>query len=226
LAKKRRRYVRKNGIFNYFKFIVAYSRVVINKAQTHINSFKQLSDQVAPLIQKKKKKESEKERARSNGAHEEEIHQSTLSEFKADVDRLQKITLQIDSYMNSTKSQDLEQNSSAVADIVDKIKAKGLELEEVEPKLQRLKRAADDKERHKNLLRQNIDILEATAQTDAVKRDLSELQRQREKIAGSATAGNEYNAALHKKELLQQKKSNFEGRHTSHMDQYYALKVR
>jgi hypothetical protein len=184
-----------------------------------------LSDQVAPLQQKKKKKESEKERVRILGAGEEESHQSTLSAFKSEIESLQQLTEHINSFSNSNKLKELEQISSKVASILEHAQEKKRDLSKLVPKMNALQRAVDDQERHKKMLSQNIDILESTERMIALEKEINELTSQLDKIDGSTTASNEYKHSKQEKDLLQQKKSNFEGRHSSHMDQYYALKV-
>ncbi len=189
-------------------------------------SFEKLSDQVAPFQQKKKKKESDKDRVRNLGAQEEEGHQSTLNAFKSEVESLQQLTEQIVTFTKSDKITELEQISSKVASILERAQEKQLERSKIVPKVQALQRAVDDQERHKKMLSQNIDILESTERMQVLETESLELTAQLEKIDGSTTVSNEYTSAKHEKELLQQKKSNNEGRHSSHMDQYYALKVR
>lgn len=178
------------------------------------------------MQQKKKKKESEKERVRNLGAQEEEGHQSTLGAFKSEVESLQQLTQHIASFTNSDKLKELEQISSKVAYILEKAQEKKRDLSKLVPKMHALQRAVDDQERHKKMLSQNIDILESTERMIALEKEIYELTSQLDKIDGSTTVSNEYKNAKQEKELLQQKKSNYEGRHSSHMDQYYALKVR
>ena len=188
-------------------------------------SFEKLSDQVAPLQQKKKKKESEKDRVRNLGAQEEEGHQSTLNAYKSEVESLQQLTEQIVAFTNSDRIKELEQISSKVASILGRAQEKQLERSKLLPKMEALQRAVDDQERHKKMLSQNIDILESTERMQVLETEILELTAELEKIDGSTTVSNEYKSAKHEKEALQQKKSNYEGRHSSHMDQYYALKV-
>jgi chromosome segregation ATPase len=163
---------------------------------------------------------------RSLGAQEEEVHQTTLNAFKSEVDNLQQLTQQITSFTSSDKIKELEQISSKVAKIIDQAQERKNELSNIVPKMEALQRAVDDQERHKKMLSQNIDILESTERMETLETEILELTSQLDKIDGSATVSNEYKNAKNEKELLQQKKSNYEGRHSSHMDQYYALKVK
>lgn len=185
-----------------------------------------MSENVAPLQQKKKKKEAEKDRIRSHGAQEEELCQTALNNFNGDVESLQKLTAQIDTYVNSDKNKDLQQISSKVAAILETIEMKRMELGNLEPKLQALQRAVDDQERHKKLLRQNVEIIEATSRMEVLERDIHQLEEKRIKISGSSTVRQDYRNARRDKELLVQEKSKLEGSLGTHMDQYYALKVR
>jgi chromosome segregation ATPase len=163
---------------------------------------------------------------RNLGTQEEEGHQSTLSVFKSEVESLQQLTQQINSFTNSDKMKELEQISSKVASILEQAQERKLDLSKVTPKMHALQRAVDDQERHKKMLSQNIDILESTERMETLETEIRDLTSQLDKIDGSATVSNEYKDAKNEKDLLQQKKSNYEGRHSSHMDQYYALKVR
>jgi hypothetical protein len=203
-----------------------FSIIIFHCLLKTLNAFHQLSEQVVPLLQKRKKKESDKESNRSDGVQEEEKHQVLLNEFNSDEDTLQKVTIQIDSHLNSEKNLELEQTSLKIAALVDQMKAKTQALSELEPKLRAMKRAVDDQGRYKKLLEQNIEIYTANANMNALKKIISELERQRGNIKGGSTAKDELDEAKSQKVLLQQKKSNYDGRHSSHMDQLYALKVR
>lgn len=139
---------------------------------------------------------------------------------------MQQLTQQIISFTNTDKIKELEQISSKVASILEQAQERKVELSKVLPKMNALQRAVDDQERHKKMLSQNIDILESTERMDMLETEIQDLTSQLDKIDGSTTVSNEYKNSKNEKELLQQKKSNYEGRHSSHMDQYYALKVR
>jgi hypothetical protein len=186
----------------------------------------QLSDQIAPLQLKKKKKEGERDQTRSYAAQEEESLQTTLSVFKSDVESLQNLNSQIDAFLSSGKLQDLEQTSSKVVVILSQIEAKKNELQQIEPKVHSLARAVDDQERHKKLLMQNIDILEADERRKVLEKEIKELKAERDKIVGGSTASEEYITLKAEKEKLLQKKSNYEGRFSSHVEQIHAIKVR
>jgi uncharacterized coiled-coil DUF342 family protein len=141
------------------------------------------------------------------------------------MESLQQLTEQINMFANSDKIRELEQISSKVAKIIEQAQEKKNELSEVVPKMDALHRAVDDQERHKKMLSQNIDILESTERMETLETEIRELAAKLDKIDGCTTVSNEYKNAKNEKEMLQQKKSNYEGRHSSHMDQYYALKV-
>ena len=149
-----------------------------------------------------------------------------MNVFKSDVERLQNICLQIDSFLKSGKLQDLDQTSSKVAAILRQIEDKKIELQRVEPKLQSVARAVDDQERHKKLLTQNIDILKAGERKKVLEKEISNYILDRNKIDGASTASVEYEKLRGEKEKLLQKKSNYEGRFSSHVEQIHALKVR
>jgi hypothetical protein len=91
--------------------------------------------------------------------------------------------------------------------------------------LQSLTRAVDDQERHKKLLMQNIDILVSTERMKVLEKEIAELVENREKIEGSSTANDKFEALKAQQEKLLQKKSNYEGRFSSHVEQIHALKV-
>jgi uncharacterized small protein (DUF1192 family) len=186
----------------------------------------QLSDQIAPLQLKKKKKESERDQTRSYAAQEEESLQTTLGVFKSEVESLQNLSLQIDAFLSSEKLQDLEQSSSKVGVILRSIEAKKSELLQIEPRVQSLSRAVDDQERHKKLLMMNIDILEADERRKVLEKEIRNLKAERDQIDGGSTAYSEFVALRGEKEKLLQKKSNYEGRFSSLVEQIHALKVR
>jgi DNA repair exonuclease SbcCD ATPase subunit len=149
-----------------------------------------------------------------------------LSVFKSDVESLQNLSLQIDSFLSSEKLLDLEQSSSKVSVILRMIDSKKNELQEIEPRLRSLARAVDDQERHKKLLMMNIDILEADERRKVLENEIRNLKAERDQIDGGSTAYDEFVALRGEKENLLQKKSNYEGRFSSYVEQIRALKVR
>jgi hypothetical protein len=185
----------------------------------------QLAEQVVPIQTKKKKKELEKQRMRCLAIEEEQGYQSTLSMFDSDTKSLRTLTKQIDTYLESNKPQELEHISSKVAEIFGVIEARKGELVQLEPSLDALKRAVEDQERHKKLLKQNIDILEAGERMPILENEIESLFDKRAKIEGHSAVYNEYKTAKERKEELQQKKANYDGRFASHVEQIRALKV-
>jgi predicted nucleic acid-binding Zn-ribbon protein len=172
-----------------------------------------------------RKKEYEKTRMRSLASEEGQGLQSTLSAFDSDVKSLQSLVKQIDAYLDSSKPQELEQISSKVAMIVDRMEARKGELLQLEPTLDAVKRSVDDQERHKKLLKQNIDILEAGERMKVLETEVEELEDKRAGIEGHSTVSKEYVAAKQLKEELLQKKANYDGRFASYVEQIRALKV-
>ena len=186
----------------------------------------QLSDQVAPLQAKKKKKETEKHKLRSHASEEDQSLQSTLSQFDSDVKGLQNLAGQINVFLNSDLPQEMEHISSKVAKILDRVSARKGDLLNLEPALEAVKRAVDDQERHKKSLKQNIDILEAGERIKILEQEITDLEDKRGQIQGHDTVYDEYEIAKKRREELQQKKANYDGRFASHVEQIRALKVR
>lgn len=162
---------------------------------------------------------------RSQANEEEQGLQSTLSMFDSDSKSLQILAKQIDAYLDSSKSQELEQISSKVASILSRIDARKGDLLQLEPSLESLKRAVDDQERHKKLLKQNIDILEAGERMKVLVKEIEDLEANRSEIEGHSTVYKEYAGAKQRKEEHQQKKANYDGRFASLVEQIRALKV-
>ena len=162
---------------------------------------------------------------RSLANEEEQGLQSKLSIFDSDVKSLQILAKHVDAYVESSKPQELEQISSKVASILNRIEARKGNLLQLEPSLEGVRRAVDDQERHKKLLKQNIDILEAGERMEVLKKEIDDFEDKRAAIEGHSTVYNEYTTAKQRKEELQQKKANYDGRFASHVEQIRALKV-
>jgi DNA repair exonuclease SbcCD ATPase subunit len=145
--------------------------------------------------------------------------------FDSDVKGLHNLVNQIDAYLGSDKPQELVQISSKVAEILDRIEARKGELLQLEPTLETVKRAVDDQDRHKKLLKQNIDIIEAGERMNALEEEIEELEAKRTQIEGHSTVYKDYTTAKECKEELQQKKANYDGRFASHVEQIRSLKV-
>lgn len=162
---------------------------------------------------------------RSLANEEEHDLLSVLSVFDSDVKSLHNLAKQIDAYLNSDKPQELEQITSKVVKVLDRIEARKRELLQLEPSLEAVKRAVEDQERHKKLLKQNIDILEAGERMKVLEKEIEDLEDKRAEIEGYSTVYKEYTTAKQRKEELQQKKANYDGRFASLVEQIRALKV-
>jgi hypothetical protein len=186
----------------------------------------QLSEQVAPIHAKIKKRESEKQRVRSLANEEEKELRATLNSFDGAVKNLRMLTKRLDDYLSSDKPIEMEQISAKVSKLLDRIEANKAKLLELEPTLESVKRAVDDQERHKKMLKQNIDVLEAEDRMKQKQKQIESLESELLGVEGHSTVGAEYQEAKNLKGELQRKKANYDGRFSSLVEQIRALKVR
>ena len=162
---------------------------------------------------------------RSLHQEEETSLQSKWSDFEKEIQSLRSIADQIETYTRSDKPREHEEMTRKVSEILARVEAKKEEAQQLEPKLHAIRRAVEDQERHKNQLKQNIEILEATAGLRALRKDVEELEKKRAAITGHRTAHKEFEALKAEKEKVYQKKAMADGRFSSHMEQIRALQV-
>jgi chromosome segregation ATPase len=149
-----------------------------------------------------------------------------LNSFDGAVKNLRMLTKRLDEYLSSDKPNEMEQISSKVSKLLDRIEANKAKLLELEPTLESVKRAVDDQERHKKMLKQNIDVLEAEDRMKQKQKQIESLENELLRIEGHSTVGAEYQEAKNLKGELQRKKANYDGRFSSLVEQIRALKVR
>ena len=185
----------------------------------------QLSSQMAPINVRLAKKEKERDRIRNLAKDEEHEKASHLNSFKNEVRVLQDLDKQIKDYENSTKPREHENIGAKVAKIVAGVNEKKNELEDLQPKLEDVRRAVEDQDRYKSNLQDNIELLEAEENVKVLQKEISDLEQKVDSIEGSATAEEEYTALKEKQDELMQKKARYDGVYSSHVEQIRALKV-
>ena len=145
----------------------------------------QLGEKITALTQKVNAKEAEKGRLYSHANDEELKLNASLNEFMTDVKHLQDLSDLIDEYTNRNDGESaLDQISSNVQKVVAKIKAKKKELSALQPSLENVKKAVSDQERHRKLLRENIDLLMSETQIEEDKEKLAKHKEDKAKIKG------------------------------------------
>jgi DNA repair protein RAD50 len=174
--------------------------------------FLQLQDQLAPLTRRIDAKTREKDRTRSLKDSEVNSRQNALLEFQGDAKELHRLTKAVDEFSGSTKPQELERIADQVSLVLARIEKKGEELRALGPELESARTAVQDQNRHKKMLRENIDIMESEV---AIKENTARIQQLQEKLAsveGGETAADDYRSAQHAKEKRVADKNRLEGR--------------
>lgn len=152
--------------------------------------------------------------------------QTTLIAFDGALKNLHTLTQQIEVYLRSDKPQELARISTEVQNVLRSTEYSRTELRRLDPMLESAKRGIDDQERYKILLKQNMEVLEAEKRMKDTENEIADLESRRSDIEGHDSVCYDYQAAKESKEELQQRKANYDGRFSSHVEQIHALKVR
>jgi hypothetical protein len=185
----------------------------------------QLSEQIIPLQQKKKKKEAERQRNRSHMQAEYKSLESALNLFVAEVERLKSIDKSINFFEQSSSRDEAAGLASRMEEIRTKMATAKEDLSLLQPDLIEIRKAVDDRERHRKQLQQNIDIFVAQERIESLEVEVERLEKERDSIEGAETASEDYSKLGTKKSDLLQKKARSDGMFSSHMEQIRALKV-
>ena len=185
----------------------------------------QLSNQMAPIAVRLAKKEKERDRVRNLARDEEHERTSHLNAFKNDVRVLQDIEQQIEKYETSSKPREHEMIVAKISKIVARVDSKKKELDEIQPKLNDIRRAVEDQDRYKTNLQANIEILEAEDNARVLQKEIADLEEKCNAIEGSATAEEDFASLKARYDDLIQKKARFDGMYSSQVEQIRALKV-
>jgi DNA repair protein RAD50 len=180
---------------------------------------------LGPLKTKIRTKELDKQRLRSVGNEEERILQTQVSQFDNDVKYLRDLVQQIDAYLESSKSDELQQLSATITKLLDRIENRKQRVAELQPELESARNAVLDQERHKKNLKQNIEILESKIRMNELEKEISRLQQERNNIEGHETAYANYSAVKSSKEKMQEDKARLDGRFSEIAESIRSLKV-
>ena len=95
----------------------------------------------------------------------------------------------------------------------------------IEPELDRLNKAIDDHERHKKLIQENLDLLEAGERIKDIKKDLDRLKEDMGQVEGSDTYHQALNQCQTRLSELVENRARYEGRRGGIVEQIRTLKV-
>lgn len=185
----------------------------------------QLQDQIAPLREKLRKKEGEKQRMRSLGKDEEERLSTTCNSFLADVTNLRELSEQIDTYIGSSKEDELDGITNEAKSIVAQMNQVRAEIETMQPELDKLSKAVEDQERHKKNIKDNIDIIQSCQQIEALGKQIVKLEANVANVEGHKTCNNEFAALVGARQELVSSKARLEGRRGEILESIRGFKV-
>lgn len=151
---------------------------------------------------------------------------SELSSFTSEVKNLHSLTTEIDKYASSNQPREQEKLAEKASSVEAQIAERQKEAEALQPRVDGMKRAVHDQERHKSLLTQNIDMLEALNIVDSLSKEMEELREKQSQIEEGDTASQMYDEAKKKMNELQEQKYRTEGRFSEVVEQIRSLKVR
>jgi DNA repair protein RAD50 len=184
----------------------------------------QLQDQLAPLTRRIDAKTREKDRTRSLKDSEVSSRQNALLEFQGDARELHRLTKAVDEFSGSTKPQESERIADQMSMVLAQIKKKGEEVEALGPELESARTAVQDQERHKKMLRENIDVMESEVAINEYAAREQQLQAKLASVEGGETASDELQSATKAKEKRVAEKNRLEGRWLEVVEKIRAVK--
>lgn len=117
----------------------------------------------------------------------------------------------------------MEADLQTVADEISQLKGK---VEELKPKIARVKSIVKNQEREKTQLEFNISVLQNTAALNALQEKIALKKEELTQIEGHETAPAKQAKAVARKNELLATKAQLEGRYSEIMDRIRSLKVR
>lgn len=149
---------------------------------------------------------------------------SDLSSFTSEVKTLHSLISEIDRYESSNQPREREKLAEKASSVKAQIAEGQKNAEALQPRVDEMKRSVHDQERHKNLLTQNIDMLESGKLLGELTKEIQELQERRSQIEEVDTAEEMYDEAKGKNGELQELKYRTEGRFSEVVEQIRSLK--
>lgn len=198
-------------------------KVLTSRISTIAEEEKKLQEQLAPIRSKVRTKESEKQRLRAHATSEEEKDSEILNNFLSDMKHLTDLTKMIDAYSNSDKEDELNCISSEISTIINTINERESQQESIEGELEKVVKAFDDQERHKRMLKQNIDLLALEARIESMTEKLEELETEEANIEGHENCREILESAAKKKQRSDSSKARLEGRRGEMVEQIRSL---
>lgn len=138
--------------------------------------------------------------------------QDLLLQFTSDAKEFRRLTNAVDQFSNSTKPQELERITSEVSKVLAQIDQKRKDQETLEPELETARTAVQDQERHKKMLRENIDVMEGEAAAEELAGQIEQLNEKLEGVEGGKTATDELQRATEIKQKRVADMNRLEGR--------------
>lgn len=184
---------------------------------------KELDRQSLPLRTQLLQRESDIKRVRDDNAKVDESLSSQLKDFERDVDKLKDVNDKIDQYLRSNKEMEignvdkqLRLNASDISGGEDK-------LADMKPQIESLRRAAEDGERQKKTIQDNIELFKLERKIRKLEEDIQTCKDQLGTMGGNA-ARVTHNAASSNIQLLQNKIERHNGRMSGLNEQKRNLK--
>jgi len=183
-----------------------------------------LGEKITSLTQKVRAKEGEKSRLYNHSSDEESKLNETLNTFLSDVKHLRDLSIRIDEFSSNEDEGGLDRIIAEVDKLIAKINKKKKEYHALQPDLENVKKAVGDQERHRKVLRDNIDLLDSLSQIEEVEQKLLKHEEDKSKIEGADEVEQkmeEASFAINKHESII---SRLEGRRSEMIDQIRLLK--
>ena len=169
-------------------------------------------------------KSREKERSRSVRESEVKERQTALLDFQSEVKDLRRLTSTIESFQASGKLQLLEEHADKVADILVRIESKQKEKDVLAPQLSQAAASVENQERHKKLLRENIELINEEEKIKKIEEEVERLEEEMNNIEGADEVGEKLRQAEESKQKRVGEKARLEGRWMEVVEKIRSLK--
>jgi DNA repair protein RAD50 len=102
---------------------------------------------------------------------------------------------------------------------------KQLEIESLQPDLDRLVKAVDDQERHKKNLKENIDLIISGQRIEELEKVITKLKQEASNVEGHDTCNEDFQRMSSRKEKMLSSKARLQGRRGKIVESIRSLKV-
>lgn len=171
-----------------------------------------LQEQLAPLKRKIETKQRDKERARALRDAEISSLHDKLVEYQGEAKELRRLTKAIEDFAASEENGALDCITAETMAVLEQIQSKRKESKSLRADLDKLQDIVKNQERHKKMIRDNIDVIETQNAAEELNKEIEQLEQQKKAVKGSDKAYDEHKRAVALKQKCQGDLARVEGR--------------